>query len=201
MKTYTKTVTETKPRLVIQYDSYPRSPREDDNHGYFITVQRNYNSPDNYEPDIAQFIKTSGDEAESIEAHMKAIKKYMKEDRNEKVLYITPIYMYEHGNIVYKQGTANGFDISNCGFYIITDKTHELVCGDDKKTKKQFIASIDTELSAYSSYVNGEVYGYTLYDEAGEEEDACHGFYSLKDIQDQLPAEWKDEDMQEYFIN
>ena len=40
MKNYTKQTTITKPKLVIEYDEYAISPREDINLGYFITVDR-----------------------------------------------------------------------------------------------------------------------------------------------------------------
>lgn len=62
MKTYKETIE--KPRLVIKYDEYSESPREWSNLGYFITVDRNYNSPDKHEI-LRNIVEKTGEEASS----------------------------------------------------------------------------------------------------------------------------------------
>jgi hypothetical protein len=57
---------------------------------------------------------------------------------------------------------------------------------------------IKSELETYTKWANGEVYGFTLYDDKGELEDSCYGFYDIDDIKEHLPAEWKDEDLTAY---
>lgn len=197
MKTYTKTIEVTKPRLVIEYDESPENPRKWDNLGYFITMERDYNSPDD-NSDIKGIVKGTAELVDNIEDHIRLIKKELEGNWDYgNVLAIYPVYRYEHGNVVYRRGMAQGFDYSNCGFYIVTDKSANIL----GTTPEHFEAVIDQELETYTKYTNGEVYGYTLYDEKGEMVDSCWGFYDIKDIKENLPEDWKDEDMSDYLIN
>ena len=195
MKNYTKKITITKPKLVIEYDKYAQSPREDTNLGYFITVDSKIQSPDKNEQ-LEKVVKETGEYVGSQEEHIKAIKKDI-EQLNEQVIAIYPITKYEHSGVSYSLGTQHGFDNSNNGFYIITNKTQEEI---DVPTK-DFEKIIKSELETYNQYINGEIFRFTLYDDKGEEEDTCSGFYDLEAIQQNLPSEWKDEDMEEYFNN
>lgn len=191
MKTYTKCTEE--PRLKIMHDDSPESPREWDNLGYFITVERNHGCPDNNQ-ELEDIVRDTQYEAKNTEDHMKLIKKAMAED----VIYITPVFRYEHGNVLYKRGIGSGFDSSNCGFYIVTKQTADIL----GTPKKLFEKVIDGELETYTKWCNGEVYGYTLAPADGEddEEDSCWGFYDIEDIRDALPDEWKDEDLTQYLV-
>lgn len=193
MKTYTAKIE--KPRLVIQYDDSAESPREWDNLGYFITAERHYNCPDNNET-IKNIVTETQHEASNTQEHADAIARSIKEQTGEKVLYITPVYRYEHGNVLYRRGTASGFDSSNCGFYIVTDKT-----ADALTPSSRYETIIDNELETYTSYVNGEVYGFTLYDQNGDVVDSCWGFYDIDAIKQALPDEYKSDDMHDYLKN
>lgn len=194
MKTYT-TTTE-KPRLVINYDDAIFSPRQDNNLGYFITCEDRYNSPDNNE-ELKEIIKDTQHYVKDVDGHMEAIKARYEDQTLDKVLAIYPVYRYEHGNVMYKRGTAGGFDVSNCGFYVITDQTLAGMLED----RKEWERIIDNELDIYTKYVNGEVYRFTLYDVDGEEIDSCTGFYDIDDIKEHLPEEWKNEDLTDYLKN
>ncbi len=195
MKTYTKTTITQSPLLVIEYDSCPESPRHDSNVGYFLTKQGKYKSPDGNDCDLYHTMLETGDVATSTTHHMEMIQK-----EHEDIVYITPVYRYEHGNIVYRRGTAHGFDVSNCGFYIVTTDSLKETHGTDTPTTEQIEQLIDQELDTYTCYVNGDVYRFTLYDEQGEITDSCGGFYCMDDIKQFLSDEWKDEDMEDYFI-
>jgi hypothetical protein len=188
MKTYKTTIE--KPRLVIEYDEYCDSPREWSNLGYFITVDRNYESPDKFS-DLQNIVKETGNEAGSQEEHIEMIKKQFTE---EKIIAIYPVVKYEHSGVVYRLGTAHGFDYSNNGFYIITDRTQKALCIEEK----DFERVINDELERYNQWCNGEVYRFCLFDEQGEVEDSCCGFYSIEDIREHLPKEWHEEDLSEY---
>jgi hypothetical protein len=48
--------------------------------------------------------------------------------------------------------------------------------------------------------MNSEVYRFVLYDEKGEIEDSCGGFYDIEDIKEHLPEDWKDEEMSNYSV-
>lgn len=182
------------PKLVITHDQNPESPREWSNLGYFITRERNYNSPDTVTY-IMDIIEDTAEEATDIDNHMDLITKRIDEESDgEKVLAIYPINRYEHGEVVYSLGVKHGWDYSNCGFYIVTDKTTKEL----EAKAEDFEKIIKQELDVYNKYANGEVYGYILYGEDGDIDDSCWGFYDIKDIKDHLPAEFDNEDLSEY---
>ena len=191
MKTYIKTTITTEPRLKIVHEEDSESPREWTNLGYFITQDKNYYSPDRNEA-LQAIIKISGDNAMSQAEHIAMIKKaYRAED---KILAIYPIVKYEHSGVSYSLGTTHGFDYSNNGFYIITEKTQKEV-GTKKKDWEKVIRQ---ELEVYNQWCSGEVYRFTLYDKNGEVVDSCGGFYDIEDIRAELPKEWKHEDLTAY---
>jgi len=195
MKIYKETVE--KPRLIIKYDECPESPREWSTLGYFLTSDRNYYSPDGKRnPEIQNIMEETGNEANNLENHIELMKKRIEEEIGEKVLAIYPIVKYEHSGISYSLGYQKGFDYSNNGFYIITDKSQK----ETGIEKDNFEKSIENELKNYNKYANGEIYRFTLLDENGEIEDSCCGFYEIEDIRDNLPEEWKDEDLNQYLI-
>lgn len=195
MKTYKTTIE--KPRLVIKYDEFAENPRKNDtNLGYFLTTESGYKSPDGNDSNYYYTIIETQYQADNIEEHMEFIKKAHKD-----IVAIYPITRYEHGNVIYKLGSFSGFDYSTCGFYIITKKTQK----DTGVKKENFEKSIQAELDIYNSWVNGEVYEWTIFDEEGEAIATHDGYYSLEEIKEGLVAEygdeWKDEDMEDYFIS
>lgn len=183
-------------KLVIEYDSYSSSPRSWSNLGYFITADNRQNSPDDNQ-NFIKILKETGNEATSQEEHIEIIKSRIENETDEKVLKIYPVCKYEHGGINYFLGTRQGFDYSNCGFYIITEKTQKEVGTDEKDWEK----IINQELENYNQWINGEVYSFILYDDNGDIADSCGGLYGLDDIKDYLPAEFKDEDLTQYINN
>lgn len=196
MKALTYTTTVTRPRLVIEYDDQPESPREWDNLGYFITCERDCISPDGEKyPHIQQIIIETAEEAISREYHVELIKAALLLI-GEDVVEVYPVHKYEHSGVVYRLGAASGWDISNCGFYIVTKKSQEAIGTPDELIEKV----INDELDLYTQWANGAVYRFTLYDEAGGVEDSCGGFYDIKDIAEHLPDEFKGVDLDKYLI-
>ena len=196
MKTYTKIETKTKNRLEIMHEDNPQSPRDWDNLGYFITCDSRQYSPDRHET-LEKIVRTCGNEAKDQNEHIKMIKRFMGEEIEEKVVAIYPINKYEHSGISFSLGTKHSFDHSNNGFYIITNKTQKLL----GIPKKSFEKVIRQELEEYNKYLNGEIYCFISYDENGECEDSCGGFWNLEDIKTHLGREWKNENMQDYLID
>lgn len=193
MKTFTKTTVTTEPLLVIEHDENTTSPREWSNLGYFITVDRKQYSPDRH-PEFEYIVKDTGDLAESQAEHIKMIGDRIEAESSEKVLAIYPIVKYEHSAISYSLGTVNNWDYSNNGFYIVTAKKAKEIGAKAKDYQK----IIKNELEVFNKWINGECYQFCLYNEQGEVEDSCGGFYSVEDIREYLPKDWKKEDLTEY---
>lgn len=182
-----------KPRLVISYDHNAESPREWTNLGYFFSKQSRYNSPDGNKHPLYNIMIETADEADNQDDHIKRIIKEAKK-QGIKVLAVYPVYCYEHSSIVYRRGTAEGWDYSNNGYYIITNETLK----EHGAKKAEWLKTIDQELETYTQWANGEVYEFTLFDKDGNLEDSCSGFYSIDDIKEHLPEEFKDEDLKDY---
>lgn len=194
MKNYIKTTITTEPRLVIHYELSAESPRQWDNLGYFITRERNYPSPDSKQNEwIQNIVEETANDVSNVDMHIELITKAINET-GETVKVIYPVNRYEHGNVVYSRGIVNNFDYSNCGFYIVTDKTQNVLGTPDTLIEKV----IDSELETYTAYANGEVYYYMLRDENGEEIDSCGGFYNIEDIKENLPEEYKNDCLHDY---
>jgi hypothetical protein len=203
MKTFKKTTITQEKRLIIEYDELPESPRLFfSNLGYFLTKDNKYNSPDGeYRPELQKIMEIAGEEASSQEKYILMMKIAIEDETEEKVIKIYPITKYEHSAISYKLGNLSGFDYSNNGFYIITDKSQENLGIE----KEDFEKIIKEELEFYNSYINGEVYSFKLFDEKGNVVDSGSSMYSLDDIKQQLIDEhkgdgWDDEDMNDYLI-
>lgn len=193
------TVTETKQvnELVIQYTDDAENPRKfDGNVGYFITVDSKYISPDDI-PAFKDIIKSTGDIATSQENHIQLIEKRLKRLGN-KVITIVPISRYEHGNVRYSIGSKYGFDYSNNGFYIVTEKT--LKATGIENDNEKILKAIEAELETYNKWANGEIYEFILYNSEGEVEDSVTGFYDIEDIKEYLPEDWKEENLTDYLI-
>jgi hypothetical protein len=192
MKTYQTTVEKNKLEI---YHSDEESPREWGNLGYFITVDSRSYSPDKNEQ-LEEIVRRSGDEAQNQLDHIQIMTDLINTETSEQVLVIYPVVKYEHSGVSYKLGTAHGFDYSNNGFYIVTDKTQKEL-GTPKKSFEKVIAQ---ELELYNKWVNGEVYGFSLYDDNGDLVDSCGDFYDLEDMRENLPKEWAKEDLEKYII-
>lgn len=153
-------------------DNSGNSPREWTNNGYFITVDSRYNSPDKNE-ELQSIIKEGGECCNSQQEHID----YIKKNYSEKILAIYPVVKYEHSGISYSLGTVKGFDYSNNGFYIVTEKTAK----ETGVKPKDFEKVAKQELELYNNWCNGEVYGFIAEDEYGNDIGSCWGFYSTDD--------------------
>lgn len=193
MQTYTKEVEEK--RLKIMHDDSPESPREWCNLGKFIAISSRYRSPDNDEYFI-EVVKNTAEEATSQENHIELIKEAIENDTDETVALIVPICKYEHSGISYSIGTKRGFDYSNNGFYIVMQSGIDKLGVDN--TEENLLSIIESEIETYNKYANGEVYGFQLFDENGDFEDSCWGFYDIEDIRGELPEEFDNEDLEQY---
>lgn len=191
MKTFETTVT--RPLLEITHDDMCESPRTSmPNVGRMTVLSNRSYSPD---PQFVDVVKSTGNRAKNSENHIELVRKELME-AGEDVLFIFPINKYEHGGVKYSLGSNFGFDYSNNGFYIVTRELAEGMVTD--LSEENIRSIVESEIETYNSWVNGEVYMFTLYDSDGDVEDSCSGFYAVEDIMEHLSEEWKDEDLNDY---
>lgn len=110
-----------------------------------------------------------------------------------------PISMYEHSGISLWLGSKWGhpdaqWDCSSIGFAFVEKKTAEKEMPQRKLTDEQkngwkqwAYAMMEGEMETYNKYVSGEVYGYMIEDEEGDEASnshlcGCWGFYDKDNL-------------------
>jgi hypothetical protein len=193
MQTYNKIVVS--PLLEIRHDNDIESPREWNNLGYFITSEHTPDGQSSHAKWVQSIVESTSKDANNQDEHTQLIVDAINAT-SETVVAIYSVNRYEHGNVVYSRGIVNDFDYSNCGFYIVTDKTLEVIGIPNRLIEK----TIDSELETYTSYVNGDVYEFILHDETGEVVDSCSGFYDIEDMREYLPESYKGENLYDYLV-
>ena len=166
--------------LKIYVDEDAESPRECFDHfGHMICFHRRYKLGDkNHGIDEDDF--SSWDE---MEQHL----------INEiGAVVILPIYMYDHSGITISTTSFScRFDSGQIGFIYVTSKDilenwMESVLTADLKEKARNL--LRGEVKEYDDFLTGNVYGYVLEDENGENIDSCWGFYG-DDAIDEIKSE------------
>ena len=154
--------TETLPsgfRVAVEYDSHPESPREWDNLGTVVLVDRcRYNF---------------GDEA----ADQDELRRIGLDDELLKL----PIYLYDHSGItINTTGFSCPWDSGMVGIIYMTKQTAIENWGKKivtKDVRDKAMACLRAEIECLDQYLTGRVYGYRVYDPEGDELDSCWGFY------------------------
>lgn len=147
--------------LKISRDECPFSPRDDYHITNIVTVESRYKSPDENPFDSME---------ELIDTVCKEESEYIWD-------YVS---RHEHGIVIYSRGKSSGWDSCTCGIIFISK---EAVCElyQVKEISQEVLIRVfdmfDSELEEYTNYVNGDVYGYKLYQLDGELIDDCWGFY------------------------
>jgi hypothetical protein len=94
---------------------------------------------------------------------------------------ILPLYLYDHSGVSISTGSFScRWDSGQVGFIIADKKKILQEFGGKiltKKTKEKVVSILESEVSTYSQYLEGEVYGFIIEDEEGEQLDSCFGFY------------------------
>jgi len=161
--------------IEILPDMNPESPREWDNICEFHCGHRRYN--------LGDFHYTESTREDFNEMYRKAKR------QNDIIL---PLYMYEHSGIALSiqsfyrrlpQGHAE-FDSCQVG-YVIIRREKVLEEWGKKRITKQFreklIRIAESEIQTYNQYLRGDIYGYNVIDEDGNETDSCWGYYGTED--------------------
>lgn len=160
--------------LRIEHDDCVESPRTSyDNLGTFLTWERNYLSPDNNSyGDPRDFLQGLAEDYYSGEAER------LDEWTNAQLLtliqkhvLILPVYRYEHGMIAYSTksfaGRAHHADWDSCqsGWIYVTKaaiREEWNVRTIQPKLRDMIYRNLNGEVETYSSYANGDVYGFVL---------------------------------------
>lgn len=115
---------------------------------------------------------------------------------NERLAVLLPIYMYEHSGIALSTGNQypfnDLFDSGCIGVIFVNRETVLKEYGWKKITperKAKLVKYLQSEIEVYSSYLNGDVYGYQIENEEGEELDSCYGFYGWDDVMQEAKSQ------------
>jgi len=151
--------------LEIKQDELAESPRQWDNLGKMVCFHGQYDLGDKHTLSIEQ---------------AKAL--YEKTVKQGVAL---PLYLYDHSGITMSTSPFScPWDSGQVGF-IYADKEMILkMFGKErmgKGMKQTALDSLQKEVEIYDQYLTGDVYFYTIKDEAGEVIDSCGGFFGEED--------------------
>jgi len=192
--------------LQIFRDSSPESPREWDNlgtmacwHGrYILGDKQPLGDPQEHrinlvcemEPDFEDWLKQYADYLYTLTQDGDHIEEQCNEftGRMFDHFYISlPLYLYDHSGITMSTGAFTcSWDSGQVGFiYVRRDEverefTSEYPAHGHDTLEKHIEAILRREVEMYDQYLTGDVYGFVLVDEHGEEVDSdlsCWGFY------------------------
>lgn len=121
---------------------------------------------------------------------------YMEKQKNRlaritaNYAFILPLYIYDHSGItISTEAFSCPWDSGQCGFVVMLKKDfaeNYSATFKGRWTAKQVKKAEEVmkgEVKLFDDYLTGEVYGYTIDDKEGAEEDSCWGFYGY-DIRD-----------------
>lgn len=149
-------------KVIVSYDTDPQSPREWDNLGTVVLRDNGYNF---------------GEETAGMH-ELRAI-------ANDKNCIVLPIYLYDHSGItINTTGFACRWDSGQVGVIYCTkaDAIREFgnkVC--TAKVRDKALKVLKAEIEELDQYIQGDVYGYQVFDPSGEVVDSCWGYYGDAD--------------------
>jgi len=144
---------------VIQ-DENPLDPRVDfDNVAHMICFHRRYDLGDKH-----NFNTWRDEELLSL--------------LKRKDVYWLPLYLYDHSGITMSTGSFScPWDSGQVG-YIYMERSEYLKNWNKKKAdKKKIYEILKAEVETYDNYLTGEVYGYIVEDENGDNVDSCWSYF------------------------
>jgi hypothetical protein len=171
-------------KVTIHVDETPMSPRDWDNLGTMVHWHRRYDLGD-----------TSFDDWD--------IGPHTIENPNVALRYlrlihgavIVPLGLLDHSGLsMYAGGGPHAFDSAGwdsgtVGFIYVTRARIVEEYGDDSpESREQARRCMLAEIETYDQYLRGDVYGYTVEDEAGNVLDSCWGFYGTEYAMDEARA-------------
>lgn len=171
--------------IEIMPDDYPESPREWDNLGTMYYRHRGYILGDQEIPESYYSDKLGDtvyiDSAESFSDWI--------EETQGQIAVMLPLAIYDHSGVTMWCGSRwSGidpqWDCSDVGFIVVTKEKIREEYG-VKRISKQLLDKVEkilqAEVETFDQYLTGDVYGFSVTDESGEEINSCCGFYGQDD--------------------
>lgn len=125
--------------------------------------------------------------------------------KNEDVAIIKPLYLYDHSGITIATSPFScRWDSGQVGFVIITKKSIRENWHIKKVTKKYLEKAekvLEEEVETYDSEIRGDVYGFIIEDEDGNNIDSCGGFYGSDFVENGMVDAIEDEECAEFLRN
>jgi hypothetical protein len=166
-------------KLRIIQDSCPESPREWCNLGTIAYKHRNYTLGE----------EKIGDPIEWLEGMLGLEPKYeytnerlseLEDKFSDEYIALT-LYLYDHSGISISTSSFScRWDSGKVGYIYVDKDTVRKEYGWKNITKKRaerIRKYLEGEIEYYDQYLRGDVYGFILEDDEGEEIDSCWGFY------------------------
>lgn len=153
-------------------DEAPQTPREWDNLGVMACFHGKYSLPN--ETDLKTEMFSSWDEME---------KHIIKELG---AIVILPMYMMDHSGLaVSVKQYSCPWDSGQIGFVFVTEEILKNEYGDaGEKSQEKARTVMEAEVETYSQYLNGDVYGYEIYErcpECGHESECVDSCWATMD--------------------
>ncbi|MEM1944024.1 MAG: hypothetical protein QXE52_08085 [Candidatus Caldarchaeum sp.] len=107
--------------------------------------------------------------------------KALQRKTGEKIALAVTVYALNHGAIVFSRGHFYDYDPCRwdwgiAGAAYITRKNRRWFATDEDALK-----CLDGELDELTAYANGDMWGYRILDDGGNEISSCYGYYSEED--------------------
>ena len=168
--------------IKIDFDENTESPREWDNFGKMICWHNRYTLGDKKQLD--QYSEKKECKLSKLTDACNGWDEVEQVLRDEfEAVVILPLFLYDHSGIsmrTYPHGQYAGWDGGYIGFIYAT-KADILKKFNLKKLSKKAIVRtkeiLEGEVETYNSYLTGQIFCYTVEDQAGNNHDSCGGFY------------------------
>jgi hypothetical protein len=163
-------------KLEIVHDMYPQDPRKSwDNLSVMVCKHGRYSLGDEDESKRHDW-RDYTSWAEFGEAIRERVRSH-----GDRVVAMLPLYLYDHSGITMRTTPfACRWDSGQVGFiYVTAKKLLESHHWKHMTAKRRAWAEelLVGEVKIYDLYLRGEVYGFIITHDDGEEADACWGFY------------------------
>ena len=196
-------------RLVIEQDEFPDDPRSWDNIGTMLCCHLNYqlgdlNSNKETELQLADICRKYGKSDEEIDEMTFAEEVRFILDQDD--ICGLPLWLYDHSGISISTGRQCSWDSSFVGLIFVEKDFYlaQMCLKDEEDWKAKAKETLEGEVETYSDFLEGNAYGWTLYeptivirqsmdgkelsrtiDEEGEMVDSMGGFYdpTLEDVE------------------